>query len=419
VIRRAAAVFAFALVACNRGAEAPDTPAPSTAAPPAATSSAQDLPHNANRKHDRDGENLLNIAFGAALVSRTAELDLEHSAVHAIDGMATTEWISPAGDSNHTLVFSFGAPVRVDRLGFATRKETSDLPEKIRFAASADGRTWREVLTTIPKSSAAPQISKVPAFEANFLRVETVEPKKPRLSLASVHALGEEIYPAELRSFDGCWTINGERAFIAQRGARITGIIGAPPRFTAIDGGTDGRVARVMWLRGPMWGYAAITLSADGRHLSALTFHQNPQVVFVGRAWIGERCESTAQLDVPPPVHFLNQAGHWSLTALAFDDREQLIETMSRDALDATKKLIASAPKQQRFRIISHEFRYTPEENRQRTVARIASLRAALEANGFDMARIDLLASGDESELADPTFAVQRLLWSRIELQLQ
>jgi hypothetical protein len=258
----------------------------------------------------------------------------------------------------------------------------------------------------------------VQPFEANFLRVETIEPAERQSEITSVQAIGKEIYPAELKSFDGCWTINGERALIVQRGARLTGVIGEGDRVTAIDGGTDGRVARVMWMRGPMWGYAAITLTADSRHLSALTFHKNPLTGYAARAWIGDRCESKQQFDAMPPVNFVNRAGHWTLNGLAFDDREQLIESMSRDTLETAAKLIANAPTQ-RFRITAHEFRHAKDENRQRTVARIASLRTALEARGLDLSRVELVASGDEWQVAEPVFAVQRLLWSRIDLALQ
>jgi hypothetical protein len=221
-----------------------------------------------------------------------------------------------------------------------------------------------------------------------------------------------------VKPFDGCWTINGERALIVQRGARITGVIGEGKGVTALDGGTDGRVARVMWMRGPMWGYAAMTISADGRHLSALTFHKNPLTGYSGRAWIGGRCETNQSFEGMPPAHFVNRAGHWTLNGLAFDEREQLIETMSRDTLETAAKIIADAPTQ-RFRITAYEFRHAKDENRQRTAARIASLRTALEARGADLSRVELEAKGDDWQLAEPVFAVQRLLWSRIDLSLQ
>jgi hypothetical protein len=406
VIRRALVILLLtgAVAACNR------TPGP------AAQKKVEAEPA---RHTDHDANNLLNIASGAAVLSRTAELDLESSALHAIDGMRTTRWTSPPGDVNQTLVFSFGAPVRVEQVGFTTTAPDTETPKQVRFSASSDARTWRDVTVMEVKGEGNDGIFmvKVDPFDANFLRVETIEPAEKYGHLTSVHALGSEIYPAELKSFDGCWVINGQPARLTQRGARITGVIQGEP-LTVIDGGTDGRVARLMWIRGPQWGFAAATLTADSRVLSALTFHQNPLTGYVGRAWFGERCEGQLDVETAPPVHFLNRSGQWTMSGLAFDDREQLIPALSTSTLDELVNMMKLAP-EQRFRILSHEFRYGKDENRQRTVSRIASLRAALDARGVDWSRVEMVPSGDEWQVAEPVFAIQRLLWSRVDLQLQ
>ncbi len=404
MIRRLLLLLVFALLACER---------PSTAV--ATKPGAQPARHV---DHDRD--NLLNIATGAAVVSRTAEADLESSALHAIDGMANTGWSSPIGDANQTLIYSFAAPVRIDRLGLFSNAGASEIPESVHFSASADGVRWREVFVAKPKESEKPQISNVEPFEANFLRIEPKHATAKQVHIASLQAYGREIYPPSARRFDGCWTINGQQAMLVQHGARITGAINGDP-VTVIDGGTDGRVLRLMWMRGNMWGYAAATLSFDGRALSALTFHQNPYTGYVGRAWFGERCEARAEFEGATPVDFLQRTGHWTMSGLAFDEREQVIESLSRDTLQTLANLIASAAPSRRFRVVAHEFRYTPEENRQRSVARIESLRGILQSAGVDISRIDFVASGDENAEAreETVFAVQRLLWSRTDLELQ
>lgn len=409
MIRRALVVLAFAAAACN----APEAPAPAT------KKAEQEQPA---RHVDHDRDNLLNIALGASVVSRTAESELESSALHAIDGMSNTGWSAPIGDANQTLVYSFGAPVRIDRIGVVT--SASPAPESIRFSASADGVNWREVHVAKPREADRPQVAQVEPFEANFLRVEPKHATAKQVHIASLQAYGEETYPPTPRRFDGCWTINGQQAMLVQRGARVTGAIrglaqGDP--ITVIDGGTDGRVLRLMWMRGTMWGYAAATLSFDGRALTALTFHQDPYTGYVGRAWSGERCEARAELAGATPFEFLGRTERWTLSGLAFDEREQIIETLSRDTLATLANLVSTAPPAQRFRIVSYEFRHAAEENRQRTVARIESLRSILQSNGLDVARIDFVAAGDEHAQAreETVFAVQRLLWSRIDLELQ
>ena len=60
----------------------------------------------------------------------------------------------------------------------------------------------------------------------------------------------------------------------------------------------------------------------------------------------------------------------------------------------------------QRIRIVAHEFRDdTPEQNQQHAAARLQALRAALQARGVDLARIDFIAAGSErngSSLSSP-----------------
>ncbi|MDQ3280620.1 MAG: discoidin domain-containing protein [Acidobacteriota bacterium] len=403
MIRNLAFLLAFSALACQR-AEAPAT-----------ATHAQPSPFTIT---DQDKDNLLNIARGAAVVSRTAEADLESSALHAMDGMSTTRWATPSGGASQSLTFSFAVPSRVDKLGVLTGATERESPSQIRFEASADGRTYREVLVMNPKVSDEPQIQNVEPFDATHLRVSTVETNKTAAQLTSIFALGRELDAPRFQSMGGCWKINGQPAMLVQHGARIMGVIGGD-KVTVVDGGTDGRVARLMWMRGPMWGYAAVTLAPEGNALSGLTFHQNPLTGYVSGAWFGERCNERLEAHGAPPEHFLRRTGQWSLSGLAFDEREQLIESVSRDALDALAHLLTSAPPQQRFAIVAHEFRFARDENLQRTRDRIASLRAALQARNVDLSRIELVASGSDRRDAETVFAVQRLLWSRIDLELR
>ncbi len=411
MIRRFFAAAALVALAC--GPEAEVTP-PSEAAVQKHDQPAVEIPA------DLDAGNLLNVAAGAAVVSRTAELDLENSAAHAIDGIASTRWSSPAGDANQTLVFSLGAPARINKLGVFTNATAGELPDRIRFSASADGASWREVHVATPKVSKQTQLDAVPPFETQFLRVETVATRAKETHISSVHAVGEEIYAPQLKRFGGCWTIDGRPALLVQRGARITGVIGdyhGGPTTTVVDGGTDGRVARLMWMRGPQWGYAAVTLTPDARELSAVTFHQNPLAGYVGRAWFGQRCTQQYTVTGAPPEDFIARTGFWTLAGVAFDEREQVIESLSRATLDDVVRVIAAKPSH-RFRIVAHEFRFGKEENRQRTASRIASLRSILQAAGIDEKRVEFVPAGDEWDIAEPGYAVQRLLWSRIDLEV-
>ncbi len=407
-------VAVIAVAACKR---APQTP---PAAPAPQRVSNEEVTSIATPTLDIDSDNLLNLAYGAALVSRTGELNLESSAVNAIDGMIFTAWSSSPGAPEQTLVFALGGPSRIEQLGVTTA-EKNQSPEKVRFAASSDGRSWRDV-TTIEPAGKGTTIRDVTPFEARYLRVETIEPAEQYSVLASVHAIGSELRPSERQSFGGCWSINTFDATLLQNGARITGVVGGPKGPTYVDGGIDGRVARLMWIHGPMWGYAAATLTPDGRNISAITFHEEPLFGRVGQAWIGSRCDETAgraphEASPLTPADYLRRIGRWTMSGIVFDGQDRLIEEASAGTLDAAATLLRAAPSQ-RFRIVATEFRNNdPNENLRRTKARVDAVRAALQSRGIDVSRIEFAGHGSTSDGIEKPSAIQRMLWSRIDLE--
>jgi hypothetical protein len=167
-----------------------------------------------------------------------------------------------------------------------------------------------------------------------------------------------------------------------QRGARITGTIGGDRR-TFVDGGVEGRVAKLMWMRGPMWGYATATVTPDGKGISAITFHEEPVNNRAGEAWMGNRCDATAAASpVPPPIDYLRRVGHWTMSGIVFDASEHLVAQPSAVALDDAVAVIHALPSR-RFRIIAYEFRHSdPRENRRRVDARIDAVRMDLILSG-------------------------------------
>lgn len=397
-----------AAAGCGRGAEAPR----SVDADVRSESDAYDI--------NLDAGNLLNLASGAAVASRTGEIHLESSAVHAIDGIGRTLWSSPPGDPNQTLVLSLGAPSRIERLGVTTVDEAHLVQTEVRFEASLDGESWREVLVFEPKPLLDPQLADVTPFEARYLRVTTSHPQRVDVRLRSIHALGTETaLPAPPR-FGGCWTINGNAARLVQRGSHLAGIVLTDPP-TRLLGDVEGRVARLMWMRGYAWGYLALTLTPDGERLSGLQFHEEVAIGHATAGWFGTRrpaCDALAASGTAAE-DILRQAGRWSMYGIAFDQRDRLINLVSRETLDTAAALIAATPSQ-RFRVVARELREkNVEKNRTRAEARIRALRAAFETRGTDLSRVDFSAiSGEWEGGPEIEVALQRVMASRVDLEL-
>jgi hypothetical protein len=411
---RAALLLALlALLGCE------ETPAPPPSEP------VMTVTHHTERvpDPDYDADNLLNIAYGASVISRTAELNLENSAAHAVDGISVSAWRSAPGSPRETLVFSLPTLAAVTHIG-VTAPEHNEIPTGVRFESSPDGKTWREVKTVELKGAAGPQFTDVPRFEARYLRVHTIAPAGQSYArVRSIHAIGQELARPEPRHIEGCWTINGFPAHFQQTDARVTGVIETdPPTF--IDGGFDGRVVMTMWMQGPMWGYAPITLAPDGGHLTGLKFHEEMDTHQVGEAWFGERCRSAAfQAAGTPassrqdaggpaagPAAFLGRAERYSAFGLAFDAQDRLILSLSAPALDT---IMAMRPK----RIVVREHRDdTPAKNLAHAKARSDSLRATLQSRGIDVRAIEFVAAGSDWDGPPISSAIQRLMTSRVDI---
>lgn len=410
MIRRAcAALLCLLAFACDKPAESPAQPVTSTRV--------EDIPkYTTEPEPDYDADNLLNLAYGAAVVSRTGELTLEGSAIHAIDGSSSTAWTCPPGGPEQTMVFSLLAPSRLTRVGITTAANAAAAPTVVRFATSMDGTTWRELKKMDVKGSAEPQLVDVPPTNAQYIRL-LVSGVSSEISIRSVHAIGTETRPPDTPPMTGCWRINGVPARFAQNGGTVTGVMAtAPP--TIFDGGSNGRVATLMWSQDPMWGYTAISITPDGAHVSGLKIHEEISTQQYGDGWFGDRipCDGLA-LEVPRSGATQTRAPRWSMYGLVFDPQDHLVSDASAATLDGLAQRIAASPSQ-RFRLIAHELRNGSEaENESHTRARIESLRAALQSRGIDMTRIEFVAKGGAWTEPPIYTALQRLLGSRIDLE--
>ena len=381
------------------------------------------------RKHPYDGGNLLNLAFGASVVSRTAEQTLDTTPVHALDGSPMTQWVSPPGGPRQSAVFSLPAPARIRQVGVLTTAK--NVPHEVRFAASMDGVNWRDVATVRCKPTLAAQVVDVPPFDGRYLRVEIADDKAYYASLTSVHASGELLSAPVVPEIEGCWRINGAAASFRRNGARVVGAIGTKTP-TVIDGGSDGRVYRLMWKRAAMWGYATITVAPDGKTLSGLLWHEEVNPLHAGEGWFGTRVPwGAAPASGRPPTDrleagaapaaapsLLQQPGRWSLYGVRFDANDRILAAESKPTLDYTAQLMKSVPSQ-RWRLIGREFNAGSEERNQvRSAARVAAVRNALRARGIDPHLMDIIAAGDMRASSAVDSTSQRVMESAVELRV-
>jgi hypothetical protein len=360
---------------------------------------------------------LLDLSRGATIVSRTAEALLTTSAIATIDGEIGSFWTPPPHDYPQSIVIALAAPSRIDRVGFRSIAELHAEANHVVFERSMDGANWQPLATMTTHHVSTAQWLAVAPADAAYLRV-TIPDAAYANHDARVHSLlahGMEMAAPKNAPIDGCWSINGEAAKFAQRGARVTGVVeqGKQPVFLA--GGTNGRIWRFNWIRGNDYGYTALTVSPDGKHLSALNWHEEAIPLFTAFPWFGERRNCAPSVTIDVPIALLHRAGRISLFALQFDANGNLLADASREELQSLVSIIRGVPVP--IRIIAHEFRHDSKRNKKIAEREIATLRAAL-AN-VDLTRVEFVAAGSDSPRQLPESDAARAIYSSVDVEVR
>lgn len=366
-MRRLLFLALVALVACRR--EPP--PAPRQPARQAAV----------DNDDSDERASLTNIARGATIISRTAENFLGVAADGAIDGDPSTFWQNPPHDLPQSIVIGLPARARIDRVGIRSSKREYTA-NHVQFETSLDGATWRPLATVAVAVKPAAQWFDVTPTEASFLRVTAVDGRPADVRLYSILARGAELEPPHPGAIEGCWTLNGSPAVFEKRGGRILGAVAIGNQPIYLDGGSDGRGYRFVWTRGDDYGLALITVSPDGKHLTALVWHEEPIPMFRADSWFGEPAPCGAlrpREDVPQTL--LRRVGRYS----AFGDYLPPGD-----------------------RVVVHEFREaTPEKNKQRAQREIERLR------------VTGVAAGSDAPRQQPATEAMRLLYSSVDVEIR
>ena len=365
--------------------------------------------------------NLLNIGRGAAVVSRTAELTFENSAIRAIDGDPETLWSSPPLDFDQTLLFSLPAPVRIEQIGIRTPPSAAARTEALTIEWSADGESFNPLISPSLQASMKPQMFKAGADNVRYIRLHVTDGGARLAALQSVLVHGKWLAPPSVPPIAGCFSVNEAAARFHERDGRVSGSVGDDePQF--VDGGVDDATYRFAWTRGPEWGYALVTLTPDGQTLNGLTWHEEAAAHSFGTSWYGSRqpCgESGQRVDADEVVRtFLRRSGWYPLFSLHFDESGGLIEARSGGGLDVIR-MVQQRAQGHRIRIVAREYRArSSDEARKRTAARLESLRNALARRGVDVSRIDFVAAGSDSPRRPVDIEVMSRFYGAVEIEL-
>ncbi|MBK5258498.1 MAG: discoidin domain-containing protein [Thermoanaerobaculia bacterium] len=404
-MRRIVLSFAI-LAACSRPAATP---------PVAAEATREDL-----KTIESERGNVLNMATGASVVSRTGEMTLDSSAVAAIDGESGTGWGAPPADIDQTIVFALPSMTRIENVGILTPRPDPLRINNLRLEASSDGTTFVKLAEPALTSSADSQMFPVTPVDAQFIRFTLTGAAGNFPSLLSLQVRGQFLSVVRPASIAGCWNVNGEAATFQENGGAISGRIGADVPIV-LSGGAEAAVYRFTWVHGPDHGVAAMTVAPGAATMSGLRWYERAQATHTGGAWFGDKspCGSVSKAAARDlPSTFLERAGRYPLYTLRFDEQDH-IAAVDEISWNAITSALARNPSQ-KVSLVAREYRSeSAETNARRARARIDSLRAALTTRGADLSRIELVAAGSDEALASPASELIRLMHSAVEISVK
>jgi len=372
-------------------------------------------------------QNLIALSRGGSIVSRTAELDLSHSAVRLIDGSGSNGWATPSGDPAQSVVLSLPAPARIDRLGILTTL-LSSAARDLRFDFSLDGEHFTRSVAVSCKQQDGPQFIPVaPRVDAQYIRLAPLNARSNYVLIRELTVNGTFLGPPNAGAIDGCWSINAQRATFRSDHALVRGYVGPDParglEGATLDGGSDGRLYRFAWMRGKEYGLAAMSVTPDGKHLASIVWHEQAIEMeqFHANDGFGDRgaCPEEPKAGLDVMAAYLHLFGYFPLYGLRFADDGTLDDDASAPALARVTKLLAANPRLQ-VRFAAHELTHTAaQENLAVAQRKIASLHDALARRGVDLPRANFVALGGEHPRREAATDLTRAMYSSVDLELR
>lgn len=368
-----------------------------------------------------DATNLLTLSRGAVVVDRSGELQLESSAIHAVDGTATTSWVTPPNDPQQTILISLPTLTRISRVGLFAPAIPGNTrrPEKLSFESSTDGQRFDLLATFSTPHNGSATVPVVPPREASYLRVRILDAKGAAIAVPTLVMEGTEVRPYRRPALRGRWQLNDLQGLIAEDGARVRASVEQEPP-ARLEGGWSGRTIPYIFLRGRQFGYGIMTPSADGRFINAKWWFEEAIPLFAASPWFGEQIATTGAPDRSTSVldTWLDRFGFAPLYAFEFDEADRL-QPVSADIQAWLDDKVRSAGSR-KLRIVSREYRRADDDtNLRSSKQQIAAMRDHLAKSGVDLSTVSFVALGTEEHKETPVDRLDRIVFSRIELQVQ
>jgi hypothetical protein len=190
-----------------------------------------------------------------------------------------------------------------------------------------------------------------------------------------------------------------------------------PIRF---DGGFDGRIYRLNWIRGNDYGLALMTVAPDGHELNGLEWHEEAIPLFFGDSWFGQMQSCSNAIAEPRDSMdaLLRRVGRFPLFALQFRNDGSLDAQAGSGMIQALVQYLRESRGIKR--LVAHEFRQSDAAaNRDFAQRELDSLRRQLQSAGVDLRGVDFVTHGSDAPRQEPVTESMRALYSSVDLEIR
>lgn len=294
--------------------------------------------------------NVMAMMNGAVVTDRSGELNLQASAVLAIDSTHATRWVGVPKDLRSWLIVELPVRSRIERLTLAfLGGDRWSRANKLQVDASLDGKSYSPLATISSDGKSKSETFPVTPMEARFIRVTTLENlgHSTLISIGSIGAEGEELEARREIDISGTWLINEHtRCTLAQRNSSVVGTFHVDPPVTIV-GDLHRGLLRFMWIRANQAGYGALSVNAEASRLSGIWWHERPLSLFFGDSWFGRRTSGDRPSEALQPetaMTALRELGRFTLYPVRFDAENQRL-IAGHEELEAALAVVRAAPK--------------------------------------------------------------------------
>jgi len=374
---------------------------------------------------------LVSFSAGALIVVAPPEYGGSWSAMGVIDERPQSGWATPKGVVSPQ-VFVIELPERtvLKTLTFdtantdGTNRGAKDVMVEMSSTDAKSGfqKIGQVVLKDKVNNQTFPVTAEVPGRWVR-LTVQNNHGAPDYLELMDFRATGTQLTHTPVANISGTYDTDYNQFHVLQEGTSLTGCY--EYKEGVLTGGIEGRVLKFTWIEGESKGPAIMVVSADGKKLVGLWWHENQSGAPAG-VWNGEKlsdkvgsCPHWAGGAAQQLTKDLEEFGRARVYGINFDTDSAVIREESKQTLERIASVLKNKP-DWKMTIEGHtDSTGSAAHNQTLSEQRARSVTDFLTAAGIPATRLKAAGFGSSKPVAGNETELGRAQNRRVELVRQ